>query len=515
MPRPKSKKTTKKAPSKKSKQLPNPSTPIQRPRIRLISRTPAPTEQLPSSVVVTSPEALAERSSSVLPSFSHPNSPSDSTNTQRPARTSLPSAPLPERNIEFQIKVYFEGKITTSYAYMVNLNDPHRLQYESIVAEGREFVVDYTMRRHIQGVLRGGDTLVCSYGAERKPIVSEIHHNDRWQHLEKIFKNKAAKKGEILRIDIKYAINFDPYDELPPEITHKPAPKRVFSAPIDENAPEQEDIEQEPIPKKRRSATNIQLDELQQKIRKNLEYGTGLTLFDFHRCDDFSCHNFEKLCYNTIDKDYNTLHLAVDGKIAKEWAAEIHKGRATLERPSAKVIAMITAYNKQYKQRKDVKKGLNSEVSSIIAATPGNHIIYNFSNNGMPYNIPVIESRYTIPTFSNQSTAQNQNRPSSKESARPSSPLQPTVSNEKLILSFQTYVHAEMPQYMQDTKLGKVFEILLAQDISPMRLNELEDDKIKLFSLPWGKVMDMKPYISRWKKAYKQEISIDFVDISD
>ncbi|RFU25311.1 hypothetical protein B7463_g11029, partial [Scytalidium lignicola] len=283
-PKPRAKRRTKKV--LEPPEPPEPPTP----RTHLILRvTPAP-----SPCITVRPSAIG--SSSPVISSSSPIAVEPLRNTSLSPLNSTDILPKRPHNLEFGIKVFFEGLMVLSKGSLEDINADNHLNFTDIIEQART----------------GGK-------------------------LETLLKNRPVKKGDTLRIEVRYAVDSDLYNELVPVSTtksalpEKPPPKRIFQA-LTENEFKNEAIT--PITKRPQSITEIQIEEL-----------------------------------NQIIKDQPTRGIA----------DEIKKNRSTLEAPSSKIIRMIREKENQYlapQQKKEKVEQLGSGNVPLIPLHSSN-IIFN------------------------------------------------------------------------------------------------------------------------------------------
>ncbi|KAH8798599.1 hypothetical protein F5884DRAFT_137303 [Xylogone sp. PMI_703] len=450
---------------------PAPLPPVLQQKIRIRLRTPAPVD-IGSSIVVQSSEPSASPESVVETTVETANPSTRAPLPFSPRPASIPSSlspfPTPKKphNLEFRLKIFFEGIELSSKGYLVDLNKPNHLDYEQIKQKSYEIVQQHVQQKDIQGAVRGGKRVKCEHGGERKPSRYDIADMEEWKEVEDLLLNKPVKKGDNLRIEIRYAISFDPDDttipqpSLPPPEKDKPVLKRIYLGGTNTTNTAQS---QAPISKKPRTVSDRQNLDLVERLEDNPERAEIYTIMSVHRCSERSCYYYEKrVCWDAVNIDGEVIHMPVDVDCAKEWAIDISKGITTVNKPSRRVMKMIRERYQQQSQPKKKKPEFPKVEATLL---PSNPIIFNMGSHpshGIPY-IPLnFQYMYQPPAFAdptlpirliNQPENIPQTRPSTRGFIHPSSPLQQTVSNEDWIKSFEEYTYMNIPEFRKDEKL--------------------------------------------------------------
>ncbi|KAH8809388.1 hypothetical protein F5884DRAFT_753873 [Xylogone sp. PMI_703] len=122
-----------------------PPPPVLQQKIRIWLRTPAPVD-IGSSIVVQSSEPSASPESVVETTVKTANPSTRAPLPSSPRPASIPSSPSPSptpkkpHNLEFRLKIFFEGIELSSKGYLVDLNKLNHLDYEQIKQKSYEIV---------------------------------------------------------------------------------------------------------------------------------------------------------------------------------------------------------------------------------------------------------------------------------------------------------------------------------------------------------------------------------------
>ncbi|RFU27097.1 hypothetical protein B7463_g9241, partial [Scytalidium lignicola] len=173
MPRPKPKTSTSKAPPKARKRASKPSTPapIRRPRVQIRLLTLSLADRAsPAIVVESSTSSTSPKPSGTTTGTSGEPAPLPSTEPADISSTPPPvSTAKKPHNIEFGLKIFFEGIKLSSKGYLVDLNNPHHLEYNKIKQKAYDIIQQHIVQKEIQGAIRDRSRLKYEHSSERKP----------------------------------------------------------------------------------------------------------------------------------------------------------------------------------------------------------------------------------------------------------------------------------------------------------------------------------------------------------